>query len=390
MNLDFFPPLNATLNGIAGLFLVAGFFLVKAGNRRAHAVCMVSALAVSAIFLVSYVTFKTLKRNVHTSFPEGYPVAEAIYYPMLISHVILAIGMLPLIFLAVRHAAKGNFDRHRRIVRWAYPIWLYVSVTGVLVYFFLYQWFLPAEAAEPEGGAGAPTAAVAEGEGSSGAEEERLPIADAPVIKAEPVSGGRLVFEPEVFAFDAEMGQTEMTATFQVRNVGSAPVVLTRMESSCACLSVEAGNREIAPGSETTLTAVFDISRLSGEAEKSLFISTNIPGSHETRLPVRVSIPRVIDLDPVTVKWNIGEKPEPREIRFRVLREAPIRITEVKSSRASVAVSLETVEEGRDYRIWVDPESTEDTMLGFVRLSTDCELDQYKRMMAYFAVRRPD
>ena len=391
MNLDFFPPLNATLNGIAGLLLVAGFFLVKSGNRKGHAVCMVSALVVSAIFLVSYVTFKTLKRNVHTSFPEGYPMAEAIYYPMLISHVILAIGMLPLIFLAVRHAARGNFDKHRKIVRWAYPIWLYVSVTGVLVYFFLYQWFLPTEMlAEPSEATPAAEILVEGAPSNEEEEEERLPIADAPAIEAEPVSGGALAFEPEVFEADAEMGQTELTATFQVKNVGTAPVVLTRMESSCTCLSVEAGSREIAPGAEVTLTAVFDIGRLSGDAEKSLFISTNIPDSREKRLPVRVSIPAVIDLDPVTVKWDIGEKPEAREIRFRVLRDEPIRITEVKSSRASVAVSLETVEEGRDYRIWVDPESTEDTMLGFVRLVTDCELDQFKRMMAYFAVRRPD
>lgn len=377
MNLDFFPPLNATLNGIAGLFLVLGLILIKGGNRKGHAICMVSALAVSAVFLVCYVTFKTLKRNVHTSFPDGYPVAEAIYYPMLISHVILAIGMLPLIYLAVRHAMKGNFERHRRIVKWAYPIWLYVSVTGVLVYFFLYQWFLPIEASEPQGESGSEAAAgeVTPASGSGG---------------EEPLQGGGVIaIEPEVFEFDAEEGQTEMTAIFQVKNTGTAPFRLTKLDSSCACLSAEADDLEIAPGAQTTLTAIFDISKLSGEAEKSLFVATDIPGARETRLPVRVSIPPVLELDPVTVKWTVGEKPESREIRFRVLRENPIRVTEVKSSRESVAVELEEIEEGREYQIIVTPESTEKIMLGFVRLTTDCELDQYRQMMGYYAVQRP-
>ena len=105
--------------------------------------------------------------------------------------------------------------------------------------------------------------------------------------------------------------------------------------------------------------------------------------------PVRVSIPPVLELDPVTVKWKVGETPGTREIRFRVLREKPIRVTEVKSSRESVAVELEEIEEGREYRILVTPESTEKIMLGFVRLTTDCELDQYRQMMGYYAVQRP-
>lgn len=148
MNTDFFPPLNAALNGLAGICLIVGFVFIKQGNRKGHGKAMMAALIVSAIFLASYVTSKAIEGNVHTKFPESYPVMRQVYYVMLISHIILAIGMLPLIYLAVLHAVKGRFEKHRKIVKWAYPIWLYVSITGVLVYFMLYQWFLPVEAEE--------------------------------------------------------------------------------------------------------------------------------------------------------------------------------------------------------------------------------------------------
>ncbi len=370
MNLDFFPPLNAALNGLAGLLLIAGFVQIKRGNRKGHAACMVGALAVSAIFLVCYVTSKILKGNAHTSFPDDYPVARLVYYPMLISHIILAIGMLPLIFIAVWHAVKGNFEKHRRMVKWAYPIWLYVSITGVLVYFMLYQWFLPVDATAAPAAPPAPAAAV----GTAGEVGSPAP------------SDGPLVFSPEVFEYQAEAGETEMTATFSVRNTGAAPVNLTKLDSSCSCLKVEADHREIPPGGVATITAVFDIQKLTGEAEKSVYVTSDVPGSRETRLAVRVEIPAILAIEPMTVNWEIGESPEPRAITFRVLRDQPIRVTEISSSRESVAAVLETVEEGREYRIVLTPESTDKTLLGFVRITTDCELEAYRQHMAYYAV----
>ncbi len=363
MNLDFFPPFNAALNGIAGLCLIAGFVLIKQGKREAHAKTMIAALAVSAIFLVSYVTSKILKGNVHTTFPDAYPTARVIYYVILITHIILAIGMLPPIFIAVNHAVKGRYERHRLWVKWAYPIWLYVSITGVLVYFMLYQWFLPPA---PETTVTAPPAA---------------PVAEQPT---EPDDS--LVYEPEIYEYEAEAGQKEMTAVFVAKNPGTTPVTLTQLESSCTCLSVEADVREIPPGGEARITAVFDIAKLSGEAEKSLYVKTDRGGARETRLAVRVSIPAIVSLDPMTVKWAIGEEATPREIRFKVLREKPIRVTEATSSRDSVRATLETIEEGREYRITLVPESTDSTLLGFVRIVTDCELEQYQRQLAYYAI----
>lgn len=381
MDLSFFPPLNAALNGLAGVFLVLALVQIKRGDRRGHARSMVTALVVSAVFLASYVTFKALKGNVHTTFPEGYPLARRIYYPMLISHIILAVGMLPLIFLSVRRAVRGDFEGHRRMVRWAYPIWLYVSVTGVLVYFMLYQWFVPA--ADPAAPAGsAPLSAAA-----PGGPPAVTAAGDLAVPAARP--GGRLAFEPLEFAHQAAEGEKEFTATFVATNTGTAPVTLTKLDSSCSCLKVAADVLSIPPGGRATIEAVFDIAKLAGESEKSVYVGTDIPGAGEIRLPVKVNVPPVVSLEPNMVTWAVGSEPAPREAVFRVLREKPIRVLEAGSSREGVTAELRTVTEGREYRIVLTPRSTDAVMLGLVRIKTDCELEEHRHHLLYFAVQDP-
>ena len=141
------PAINASLNGLATLLLLTGFLFIKADRARfqnAHRTCMLSAFSVSAIFLILYLTHKTLKgmsgMEVNTKF-AGEGIWAWIYYPMLISHVLLAMAIVPLIFVTMNHAVKGRFEKHRAWAKWTFPLWFYVSVTGVLVYFFLYRWF---------------------------------------------------------------------------------------------------------------------------------------------------------------------------------------------------------------------------------------------------------
>jgi len=140
-----FPPLNATLNGLSAVALLVGFVFIKQGKKVAHRNTMVVALIFSAAFLGCYLTYHYLKGDVHTTFPEEYPTARKIYYPMLISHIILAIVNLPMVIITVVLAARQKFETHRKWARWTFPIWLYVCVTGVLVYFMLYQWYLPTQ-----------------------------------------------------------------------------------------------------------------------------------------------------------------------------------------------------------------------------------------------------
>ena len=130
------PALNATLNALASVFLVAGYVLIRRGHRDAHRRCMLTALATSALFLTSYVTYHANAGSV--PFP-GTGTVRAVYFAVLIPHVILAATILPLALVTTARALRGNFERHVRIARWTLPLWLYVSVTGVIVYWMLYH-----------------------------------------------------------------------------------------------------------------------------------------------------------------------------------------------------------------------------------------------------------
>lgn len=145
------PALNAALNALATVLITGGFVFVsrarratdanaKAAHVRAHRACMLSAGVVSAVFLVGYVTHKILVRGVHTPF-GGTGAIATFYYVMLVTHILLAASIAYLVPRTFAFALQGNIDRHRQWARWTFPIWYYVSVTGVLVYFFLYQWW---------------------------------------------------------------------------------------------------------------------------------------------------------------------------------------------------------------------------------------------------------
>ncbi|MFL2848115.1 MAG: DUF420 domain-containing protein [Coraliomargaritaceae bacterium] len=134
------PTINACLNGTATVLLTLGFIFIKSGKILPHRVSMVSAFLVSAIFLFFYLLHKYLVQGVHTPFAgEGF--WRSFYYGMLISHIILAIVILPLILKTLSLAISGKYEQHKAWARWTFPIWYYVSVTGVLVYCFIYQWF---------------------------------------------------------------------------------------------------------------------------------------------------------------------------------------------------------------------------------------------------------
>jgi putative membrane protein len=140
MSIQDIPALNACLNGLATILMTAGFIFIKSGNQVSHRKMMLSAGAVSAIFLIGYVTHKILVKGVHTPF-GGEGAIRSIYYGMLISHILLAISIAYLVPRTFWFAITGDIERHKKWAKWTFPIWYYVSVTGVLVYFFLYQWW---------------------------------------------------------------------------------------------------------------------------------------------------------------------------------------------------------------------------------------------------------
>ena len=133
-------PLNAILNTTATILLVAGFYFIKQKRVQAHRRCMIAAVLVSAAFLTSYLIFHYEVGDVRFT---GQGWVRPVYFAILIPHVILAVTILPLALTTLYFGLTSNFVKHRRIAKWTWPLWIYVSVTGVIVYLMLYQLYTP-------------------------------------------------------------------------------------------------------------------------------------------------------------------------------------------------------------------------------------------------------
>jgi uncharacterized membrane protein YozB (DUF420 family) len=136
MDVHDLPALNAILNGAAAVLLVSGFVLIRSGRRRAHRRVMLAAFSVSILFLVSYLVYHAQVGSVRFTRTGA---IRTVYFAILITHTLLAAAVPPLAIVTLSRALGGRFDRHRAIARWTLPVWLYVSVTGVAVYWMLYR-----------------------------------------------------------------------------------------------------------------------------------------------------------------------------------------------------------------------------------------------------------
>ena len=133
--LSYLPSVNAALNSASALLLAAGYLFIRSGRIAAHRLCMLSALAASTLFLISYLTYHYHVGSVPFT---GRGWIRGVYFTVLISHTALAVVIVPLVSVTLYRALKSDFDRHKRIARWTLPLWLYVSITGVIVYAMLY------------------------------------------------------------------------------------------------------------------------------------------------------------------------------------------------------------------------------------------------------------
>jgi uncharacterized membrane protein YozB (DUF420 family) len=133
-----FPVINATLNGTSTVLLLIGRWLISRRRIATHRLVMLTAFVTSTLFLACYLYYHFHVGNVRF---QGTGWIRPVYFTILISHVLLAIVIVPLVLVTLTRALRERFDKHRAIARWTYPLWLYVSVTGVLVYFMLYKWF---------------------------------------------------------------------------------------------------------------------------------------------------------------------------------------------------------------------------------------------------------
>ena len=137
MTLHDLPAVNATLNATSAVLLALGYIFIKHQKKVAHRNCMIAAFCTSTVFLACYLTYHFSVRAVTKFTGEGW--VRPFYFTILITHIILAVVIVPLIFITLNRAMKERFELHKKIARWTWPLWMYVSVTGVIVYVMLYH-----------------------------------------------------------------------------------------------------------------------------------------------------------------------------------------------------------------------------------------------------------
>jgi uncharacterized membrane protein YozB (DUF420 family) len=138
----FFPTLDAVLNGFSAVLIGSGLYFIKRGRKEAHKRMMLAALVTSSLFLISYLYYHLVLRAGVTHF-RGEGLSRPFYFTILISHTLLAAVVVPFILITLARALKGRFERHRKIAPYTFAIWMYVSVTGVVIYLMLYKIFAP-------------------------------------------------------------------------------------------------------------------------------------------------------------------------------------------------------------------------------------------------------
>jgi putative membrane protein len=136
MSISDLPGLNALLNGISTVFLIIGFYFIKKGKKENHRKMMIGALISSAFFLSSYLVYHAVAGSVPYPYHDW---TRYLYFAILIPHIILAAVMTPFILYAVLKALQADFEKHLKVVKWVWPVWMYVSVTGVIIYYMVYQ-----------------------------------------------------------------------------------------------------------------------------------------------------------------------------------------------------------------------------------------------------------
>jgi len=138
MSVTDLPIVNASLNGLSSIFLLIGYVMIKKGRKIAHRNCMISALVTSIVFLACYLTYHYFAGSTRFIEPQWF---RPIYLTILLTHTVLAVVIVPLILMSFHRAIKVRYELHKKISRWTWPLWMYVSVTGVVIYLLLYQIF---------------------------------------------------------------------------------------------------------------------------------------------------------------------------------------------------------------------------------------------------------
>jgi hypothetical protein len=204
---------------------------------------------------------------------------------------------------------------------------------------------------------------------------------------------GGLEFTETLKEVDAGADATLVTTEFSFTNKGDKPASITKSDSGCSCLKIEisGGKLKYAPGESGVVRTTFEMGNFSGTVDKmvALWIDDDPVDNPSTRLTARVHIPVLVELEPKTLKWDLGTKADPQIIRIQMAEGKSIRVTGVTSSSESFACELKTVEKGEKYDLIVTPRNIDTPGMTVIRVETDCAISKHRVQQAFAVVRKP-
>lgn len=197
-----------------------------------------------------------------------------------------------------------------------------------------------------------------------------------------------MVLDGSVVEVKSKPEDEVVEVAFTFRNQGDKAVTILGLESGCSCLSSSLDARTYAPGASGTGKAEFKVSSFVGRHEKSVTVTTDDPNQPRWEIPFVLDVPAVVSIEPKTLQWWLGGEADEKTCVVKILGEQPMRITGVTSTRENVAFQWEAVTEGREYRLKVKPNSTEEVLMGALKIETDSKIPKYQRQLAFFSVFR--
>ncbi len=199
---------------------------------------------------------------------------------------------------------------------------------------------------------------------------------------------GQMATDQAAIELHPEPEDTAALTSFSFKNTGDRPVKILKIESSCGCLKAELDRDVDGPGETGSGTAEFKISSFVGRQEKTVHVTTDHPTQPEWVIPFILEVPIVIEIEPRTLQWWVGDDPDTKVCTVRMVGAEPMNLTKVSSTRESVTFDWKEIEAGRTYEIRVTPESTHAVLLGALKLETDSKIPKYQRQLAFFSIYR--
>ncbi len=206
------------------------------------------------------------------------------------------------------------------------------------------------------------------------------------------LQAGGLTFEKPLLEIHLAADAKTAVTDFKFENKTDQPVTIARFDKTCSCISVQisGGKQTYQPGEKGVVRATFDLGNFSGVVDKLviLWLAGDPEAKPSITLTVRVHIPVLVVMEPKTLKWGLGSKPEPQKIDLKMDHSKPIKILTTTCSSDAFTLELKTLAEGKHYELWVTPKATAEPALAIIRLETDCEIARHKNQQAFATVRR--